>query len=511
MAKLFDLGKLKTILNKLFEPFSKALGGYEFKDAKVTSQKGGVANVITFKSEVGTLTISLYATNVGTVFKRTVDDINHLTGPDMDRYLNAKTENEEKNKWTTTAQALNHLLGLDLNLDLQKVVLSDDPLPNLSLEAAQKANEGLGRGFLGINLKSITPPVGDPQALSVWKNRAYKQLKYTLKCETNNPKDDVGTVTDQSLTECVNWIFKYVRHLKGDDSNTQMSKKDVHEYEILGWNFVLPILESIQEELGQLYQNKLNSDFRLTNIIDQYNRQAESVKNPEESGIDQKYKTEEGVREMSQFDSKRINIKLQKIQGSEDLDILALQSNYLPGETLDDIDDIINQEEFLNQLTEEPQSFEIAIDDNGFDIEPCEEFESCPCEGLEEVFKYAINFYRNLYIIHWMAKGNDMMKTHLLSEEMYGELIKEIDTLGELLVEKCGTVPSLAFECNYLDETKSYEFQESLSIISTFIQTYIDYIDLTYCNQDSDVQSTLDEWLRYWKKQLNYFVKGQEI
>ena len=509
MAKLFDLGKLKTILNKLFEPFSKALGGYEFKDAKVTPQKGGVANVITFESEVGTLTISLYATNVGTVFKRTVDDINHLTGPDMDRYLNAKTENEEKNKWTTTAQALNHLLGLDLNLDLQKVVLSDDPVPDISLESAVNRK----RGFLGLDLETKQK---DPQSLSVWKNRAYKQLKYTLKCETNNPKDDVGTVTEQSLTECINWIFKYVKHLKGDDSNTQLSKEEVADYEELGWSFALPILQAIQSELRDLYQNKLNSDINLANIMDEYSHQVNPTSSEEDTATSedtigtQNNELQETQEGSDVKQSKHINIKLQKIQGSEDLDILALQSNYLPGETLNDIDDIINQEEFLNQLTEEPQSFEIAIDDNGFDIEKCDEFVACPEDGLNQLFMYGINFYRNLYILHWMAKGNDMMKTHLLSEEMYEELIKEIDTLGELLVEKTGKVLDLGFQCDYL-QIKDYDFQESLNILSVLIQTYIDYIDLTYCNQDSDVQSVFDEWLRYWKKQKNYFVKGQEV
>jgi DNA-binding ferritin-like protein len=109
-----------------------------------------------------------------------------------------------------------------------------------------------------------------------------------------------------------------------------------------------------------------------------------------------------------------------------------------------------------------------------------------------------------------MAKGNDMMKLHLLSEEMYEELIKEIDTLGELLVEKCGAVPSPEWCDTYL-EIQAYEFQESLCILTQYIQSYIDALTFAYPNQASDVQSTLDEWLRYWNKQMNYFVKRQEI
>ena len=103
-----------------------------------------------------------------------------------------------------------------------------------------------------------------------------------------------------------------------------------------------------------------------------------------------------------------------------------------------------------------------------------------------------------------------MMKLHLLAEEMYGQIIQEIDTIGELLVEKQGTVPQLDFPCDYVP-VQDYDFQTGLAEIKPLIQMYIDCIDLAYCNQDSYVQSQMDEWLAYWNKQLNYFVERQEI
>ena len=121
--------------------------------------------------------------------------------------------------------------------------------------------------------------------------------------------------------------------------------------------------------------------------------------------------------------------------------------------------------------------------------------EASPCESLCEVFKAGIRAYRNLYIIDWMSKGNDMMKLHIMAE---------------LPVEKQGTVPHLDFPCDYVP-VQDHDFQTGLLQIQSLIQTYIDCIDYAYCNQDSDVQSTLDQWLRYWNKQLNYFVKGQEV
>ena len=211
---------------------------------------------------------------------------------------------------------------------------------------------------------------------------------------------------------------------------------------------------------------------------------------------------------MSETTSKKITVKLQKINCSEDLSILALDSNYSPTETLNDLDNLLAAPEFISTLTETPQSFEIAVDDD-YDVEPCCECVTDPCNSLSQAFKSGITMYRNLYILHRMAKGNDMMKLHLLSEEMYEELIKEIDTLGELLVEKCGAVPEPEW-CNEYIKVQSYEFQESLGILTRYIQSYIDAITFAYPNQTSDVQSTLDEWLRYWNKQMNYFVRQQE-
>lgn len=505
------LNKLKSLLNKVLRESGNVLRsyGYELSDASVESQSGAASAHYVYTPTIGKtkvpLSVDITATNIGSVFQETIRQIQNLSWDGETPIVNSK--------------AIEYLTGIKID--------PKDPndLKDISLKSVIKG----GKGLLGAPLVDDSGKiVATENGSGDWWNIAFNELQYSLYCETDN--NDAGQVSNQSLYDCIEWIHKYIDIIQKEseankeqltheekvqrakDKQNQVSNADTQD----AFKLAIPILANIQSKLRDMYQDRLNEELSLDKLITQPNPNAEVTQNAEDLAqemTDERYTTEEGTQEVAQFEdtSKHINIKLQKIQGSEDIDILALKSNYLPGETLDDVDDIINQEEFFTQLTEEPQCFDIAIDDSGFDIEPCEEFESCPCEGLAEVFKYAINFYRNLYIIHWMAKGNDMMKTHLLSEQMYEELIKEIDTLGELLVEKCGTVPSLAFECNYLDETKSYEFQESLSIISTFIQTYIDYIDLTYCNQDSDVQSTLDEWLRYWKKQLNYFVKGQEV
>jgi len=507
------LSKAKQLINKLLRTSGNILRsyGYDITDAEIENKSGQVGAWYTYKTKLDgvetNLRIRLTATNVGEVFKSTVDQINSLKWA-------------EDGEYRSTESLFEYLTGIKIDPESDK--------NDISLENIKK----VGKGLLGVPLDKINSleEIPTDEGSSQWKTFAFTKLVYSLDCETDI--DDRGSVTNQKLGECVKWIHKYIDIISKEhrEANKQLTheeklareadKKETISNAQQAFSLVKGILVNIQEQLRQLYQDKLNEDLSLDKLIAQpeSNSQEESNEDNafENTANSEEANTEESnVQETSEEvdnvnNSKHINIKLQKIQGSEDIDILALKSNYLPGETLNDVDDIINQDEFFNQLTEEPQSFDIAIDDNGFDIEPCNEFVSCPVDGLNQLFMYGITFYRNLYILHWMAKGNDMMKTHLLSEEMYEELIKEIDTLGELLVEKTGKVLDLGFQCDYL-QIKDYEFQESLNILSIYIQTYIDYIDLAYCNQDSDVQSVFDEWLRYWKKQLNYFVKGQEI
>jgi DNA-binding ferritin-like protein len=346
-----------------------------------------------------------------------------------------------------------------------------------------------GKGLLGVNLAK--EGALKYQATSyggknwTWGYIADDYLKYGLECEA--PGKEPGYIENQTLDKCGKLIAEY---LVDQEIITNPSELKIDIY-----TFALPILVRIQAWLAEYYDAACKKYLGKTETVDE------------------KYKTEEGIQEVAQIadSTKQINVTLQKITGTTSFYMTAIKANYNPTEVLTDLDEVVGQDEFIDTLSEEPTTYEIKVDDEGFDIEPCEEcMEASPCESLCEVFKAGIRAYRNLYIIHWLAKGNDMMKLHTMAEEMYGELIQEIDVVGELLVEKQGTVPQLDFPCDYVP-VQDYDFQTGLDQIQSLIQTYIDCIDYAYCNQDSDVQSTLDEWLRYWKKQLNYFVERQEV
>jgi len=484
---LLNIGKVKSIIDKLFKSMYSILDGYSVKDGEVEAKQGQLTSHVEMEPN---LVIDLTATNIGYVFRDIIKAINELS--DLDFY----TRNNK------AKEIVEKLVGVELKTNDENQYVGND----ISLETAKKNKSGM----LGIDIDAFDLNSGNA-AFQDWMGIAFNVLKYTLDCEADG--FDHGKVADVSLQEAANWIFKYVDIIRGKSNNSkQLSHEEKGKIsknaDLVGFSLVKPILIQIQSELRKLYQQRLNEELSLDKNIPQNEENVEdtSGENTEDTSGDV-FENKEQESGGNVTTSKQIKIKLKKIEGS--IDLIGLESNYEPAATLADIDDIVNQDEFIDALSDEVETYTIDVDEDGYDIEQCETCEIDPCQSLNSVMNTAIIMYRNLYILHWMAKGNDMMKLHLLTEELYSKLIQEIDTLGELLVEKCGTVQNLDFEWTPI-AVRNYEFQESLFILKDFIQNYIDTIDYAYPNQASDVQSTLDEWLRYWNKQMNYFIKNQE-
>lgn len=536
------LGALKSFLKSMTSP----LGGYTIQDAKVNNKDGEYSVLYQFAGKTVTQGKSGETKEVdNALMTESGDAVTDIAGNAIQlnvllSTVNVKTAigpilsglNDIENLYKSNPKEANNLLCVLLGGGRESGDDEADQDPEYIPESTQISNktrsifavsdnslaaaQSKGTGLLGAKLDTneALPDTAFTFAGKQWswEKIAGEYLKYALECAV--PDNDYGTIENVSLSKCSDLISEYLMKMN------LIQNKDEVKIDVV--NLVRPILIRLQSDLADYYNAAYEKYASIKEVKDtsaedkakaeqeEAEKQAQQVQQDAEDAEWEELMKRNGRGEgYSQVASKQISVTLKKIQGSTDFDLLALQSNYSPAETLDDLDEVVIQDEFINSLTEEPQSFIIDVDDDGYDISTCENCMIDPCESLEQVFKCGVVMYRNLYILHWLAKGNDMMKLHLLAEEMYGELIQEIDTLGELLVEKCGTIPQPDWCCEYLD-IKPYEFQESLTIIRGFIMEYINLIDYAYPNQSSDVQSTLDEWLRYWNKQLKYFVERQE-
>lgn len=359
---------------------------------------------------------------------------------------------------------------------------------------------------------SLLDPL-DPKSTTLspaWKQIA-NALKYDVKCTCSGyPYGEMG---NQSLAEIQNLIAVYPVRCGAVKQGDQASGGQVgyNASDVNPYYLVMPILILIQQMLANYLDSISKQVYEVDGASEKSSEDAPpAADNSNENG------SEAGMNQNAEA-SKKISVKLQKISGSTDIDLLGLVSDYEPALTLDTVDDVLSNGDFVDLITETPQTYDITVDDAGYDVCPsCTDLIIDPVFSLREIFLYMDAFNKELHIIHWMSIGNDMLKIHELAQQLYEELDTEIDELGELLVEKSGTVPDIRYTGSSCegpllpDCTYSEDFQSGLSLISNDIQCLLDTIDIAYPNQPSDVQSILDDWLRYWNKQLNYFIKREQ-
>lgn len=567
MAKSkFSLGSILSLFKSFLDSMSSPISGFDMTDVKVNEKGDVFSSVFSFKSDSKITDISgepidytvlLQALNGKKVLQPLFDNIAKL--PD-----NSVSSGDKA--------ALCAVLGVDFGPGVGDLMedsgsgASDqnEPVETSTLtpitaddttdqSSADQQNTPAFQPTKGVGLLGFDFANGDmDQSLGKfagydwsWGKIANSYLIYGLECET--PGAAFGSIENVKLNRCSDLVAEYLTKT-GKLVSTEEVKVDP-------MTLAKPILMNMQTALIKYFSkvaDKITAGDanKKAELADQETEEEKSTREKAEADAAQKEKmidvymydenhqlenvgtfdttTQEGISQynalvgkggyfdangnnLTLLSSKHIDLTLKKITATSEIKLTAVTANYNPSEVLDDLEEILDQDDFIDVLTEDPQTFAIDVDDDGFDIEPCDECMSAdPCATLCEVFKAGIRAYRNFYIIHWMSSGNDMMKLHLLAEEMYGELIQEIDIIGELLVEKQGTVPQLDFPCDYVP-VQDYDFQTGLTEIKPLIQMYIDCIDLAYLNQDSYVQSQMDEWLAYWNKQLNYFVERQEI
>jgi len=489
------LGWLKGFLKSMPSPMS----GYNIEDVKVNSKNNTCSALFTFNGETKLTD------------ERNGEELTDIKGNAIKlsvliSAINVNTALDPLLKGMNKMSA-----DLDKSADLLNVLLGKDRQDN-------EFHEKSGKGLLGANPEDIDKffytPCGSYNGRSwSWGEIATDYLKYSLECQAEGK--DYGAIENQTLTNCQNLCSEYL--MKVDII------QNLDEVQVDPLRLCFPILVTLHGKLCDYYQNAYNKNVEGKSTAEKeaeakQQQESQTEEQPQEGTQTETQEEGNNMNPQNTESSKRILVKLQKITASEDIDLLGLQSNYTPTETLYDLEDIIYQADFQEALTGDPQTFDIAVDDDGYDISTCEdgECEFDPMISIRDVFIQVNSFKNTLHLIHWMSIGVDMMKIHEMAQTMYEELGEELDTLGELLVEKTGKVPDIRFSTNsgdgiLPDFAENIDYLTGLEMINSGITSLIDYIDVAYPNQTSDVQSVLDDWLRYWNKQLNYFVKRQEV
>lgn len=443
--------------------------------------------------------------------------------------ISSKSDDQSNQADPFAEQQSNWFQNDGVPLDLDNGLSSNIPNNLQSISCTEQSSDRLSSA--SAQPDSLLAPIDINAKLpKVWQDFMQKDIVYDLKCQC--PGYNAGWVTDKPYSQIITMLSYYPvvcgatsqsinpYNAQGTYGNGQAGTEG--EFKVNPTNLVLPIVLAIQEYLknyfdsvcNEIYGDQQESQEQPPQDDNGQNTNDQNTENnPEGNNADNtadNTETTEGEQQPVPS-SKKLNIKLQKITGSTDIDLMAIQANFNPGEALTVVDDVLASPDFLDLVTETPQSYEVLVDDEGYDVNPCTDLIVDPNENLTQLFIQANQFSRNLHMIHWLSIGNDMEKLHIKAEELYGELDQEIDLLAELIVEKTGTI----IDINKIETwdtvgTQDRTFQQGIECIKQYAQSFIDYIDITYPNQPSDVQSVLDDWLRYWNKQLNYFIVREQ-
>lgn len=132
-------------------------------------------------------------------------------------------------------------------------------------------------------------------------------------------------------------------------------------------------------------------------------------------------------------------------------------------------------------------------------------------EALGFVFTLASN---DIHTIHVNACGENFQELHESADELYKLFNDYADTCFEMCCEDGHYIHNINDAGNLISSWNRFNFGERGFDIYAGTQGIIDVLhDVTiaiselYPTAESDIQSTLDEWLREIKSKMNYFLK----
>ena len=210
--------------------------------------------------------------------------------------------------------------------------------------------------------------------------------------------------------------------------------------------------------------------------------------------------------------SKRVRVTLKKItSGTEsEVHLTCINANYDIVEAMTHVKEVLADDEFVDNLSDEPASFEISetLDGEGFDVEEIDNDNVDVNDSYRDMFYAAAAFKNNLQYIHWGAKGQKFVEIHNMVDSMLWSANDYVDTLAELTVEKTNFVPHLGLHDAAVNvDHNGLDYEGTLEYLLTSIKDYVNVLESYYVNMDHDVQSLLDDWIRSLNKNADYFIK----
>ena len=198
--------------------------------------------------------------------------------------------------------------------------------------------------------------------------------------------------------------------------------------------------------------------------------------------------------------SKTINVRLHKVTGSKEDSVMltGIKADFNDPYTANlMLDSVLNNDEFVNQLTDEPVSFEIVDTDDDYEISSIEQDQiDFMNEGFRAILCAAIKFNMDMQILHWKSYNDEKLFT--ITNDMLWTSQDCVNAFGMWGIEfnTDATVQMISESCiSSFDAVDSYvgpigaEIKESIA-------EFVSVLNLEYPNFPHDIQNELDFRIR---------------
>lgn len=200
--------------------------------------------------------------------------------------------------------------------------------------------------------------------------------------------------------------------------------------------------------------------------------------------------------------SKKLQVSLKKVNCSTgtEIHLTAINANYNIIEAMTDLNAVLADDEFVDTLSEEDQSFEIVevTDADEYDVEPMDGQINTD-SSYEELLRAAVECKNDLQCVAWGAKGIDMESLKRAAGEYIWSIDCAIELFANLMIQYTGRVPHLSQLCSgyssQVDMSEGLEYSEGLQVIKNSIDNCIDVFEALYVNLEHDVQKRVDDIL----------------
>lgn len=228
------------------------------------------------------------------------------------------------------------------------------------------------------------------------------------------------------------------------------------------------------------------------------------------SGLDDDTKLAFGIKS-----SKSMQVTLQRITAAKEscINLTAIKADYNLAEAYTNLDVVLDSPEFTDMITEEPISFEIVDTGDDYDISTIDSISDATVYSLKNLLCATVQFSMDIQLLRWeSARCFDIFNR--IGSQLWS-VHDWIDKLGIWIIEASNSVYNVLGDCiPDLGETVDVCCEHSPcleytgeQIIYPVFDRMISAIENNLPNLPSDMQVSLNYWLRDLKQFVNFEIK----